>query len=122
MGSVPISGIFQAGNFIMNGYTPTILTPATSPLYHAEMKLMNQGVQHASPKHIIAQSIWVGLAVLGTDGSVCDDVATYSWVLSTTNDNIGPDVKGGSFLPPSAEYNAQYSKCPKAATLYAGLT
>ena len=63
---------------------------------------------------------WTGRP--GTDGSICDDIATYSWVLSTTNDAIGPDVKGGGFLPPSAEHTTQYSKRPKAAALYASLT
>jgi hypothetical protein len=84
---------------------------------------MNCGVQCTSPKHVIAQSIWNGLAILGTDRSVCDDMATYSWVLSTTNDDIQPDIKGGGFLPPSAEYTTHYSKCCEvAALLYASLT
>jgi hypothetical protein len=59
---------------------------------------------------------------MGTDGSVTDDIATYSWVISITTLNITTDVKGGGFLPPTAQYLNPYSKCPEAAALFAGLT
>jgi hypothetical protein len=73
---------------------------------------MNRGVLCASPKHTIAQSLWNGQAILGTDSSVHDNIATYSWVLSTTNKTIGPDVKGGGFLPPSAVHTGHYPTEP----------
>ena len=56
-----------------------------------------------------------------TDGSVKDDIATYSWILSTTNDNIGPDIKGSGLLPPSALYAHHASKHLEAAALYVAL-
>ena len=120
-GCIPISGTFQSGNFVINGHAPIIPSPTTTSPYPVEMRLMNRGVLRASPKHTIAQSLWNGQAILGTDGSVNDNIATYSWVLSTTNEIIGPDVKGGGFLPSSAEHADHYSKRPEAAALYAGL-
>jgi hypothetical protein len=51
--------------------------------------------------NVIAQAIRDGQAILGTDGSVTDDIATYSWVLSLTTTNVTADVKGGGFLPPN---------------------
>ena len=77
--------------------------------------------QYTSPLPIIAQAIWDGHAILGTDGSVRHGVATYAWVLSTTDLLIEADVKGGGFLPPTARYADPYSKRPEAAALYAAL-
>jgi hypothetical protein len=74
------------------------------------------------PRSVIAQAIWDGLAILGTDGSVKGDTATYSWILSTTIDTINPDVTGGGLLPSPATYTDHYSKRPEAAALYAGLS
>jgi hypothetical protein len=95
-------------------------TPTPTPL--TGMHLLNHGVQYHTPFPIIAQSIWDGHAILGTDGSVHGDVATYAWILSTTENNVEADVKGGSFLPPTAQYTDPYSKCPEAAALLARLT
>ena len=62
------------------------------------------------------------MALVGSDGSVKNGVATYAWELSTTNLCIEADVKGGGFLPPTAQYAEHQSKCPEAAALYAALT
>ena len=59
---------------------------------------------------------------MGTDGSIKNGVATYAWVLSTTNLYIEADVKGGGFLPPTAQYAEHQSKHLEAAALYAALT
>jgi len=83
---------------------------------------MNRGICSRVPLHIIAQAIWEGQAILGTDGSVTGDVATYSWVLSTDYNDINADVKGGGFLPTMAEYLDPYSKQPEAMVLFAALT
>jgi hypothetical protein len=83
---------------------------------------MQRGVHTNIPRPIIAQSIWDGLAIMGTDGSVKDDTATFSWIISTTNDTINPDVTGGGLLPPPATYTDHYSKRPEAAALFAGLS
>jgi hypothetical protein len=69
----------------------------------------------------VAQAIWEGQAILGTDGSVRADVATYAWVLAVNKDGIEANVKGGGLLPRSAQYMQPYSKRPEAAALYASL-
>ena len=97
-------------------YPPVQMNPATT-----DRQLMLRGIQHTTPLHIAAQSLWDGQAILATDGSIKDDIATYAWVLSTTNDAIGPDIKGGGLLPPSAPYANHASKCLEAAALYAAL-
>ena len=66
----------------------------TNPEQLIEMTLMNCGTLTTTPEAIVAQAIWDGQAIMGTDGSVKDDVATYSWIISTMTDEIGADVKG----------------------------
>ena len=97
-----------------------MISPPTNPATN-DRQLMLRGTQHTTLLHIAAQSLWDGQAILATDGSVKDDVATYAWVISTTNDTVGPDIKGGSLLPPSAPYANCASKRPEAAALYAAL-
>jgi hypothetical protein len=83
---------------------------------------MNRGVHTTIPENVIAQAIWDSQAIMGTDGSVKEDIATYSWVISITYFGVNADVKGGGFLPPTAQYLDPYSKRPEAAALFAGLT
>ena len=121
IGCIPVTGNFQAGQFIIDGslsftHSPISMNPATN-----DRQLMLRGTQHTTPLHIATQSLWDGQAILATDGSVKDDIATYAWVLSMTNDTIGPDIKGGGLLPPSAPYANYASKRPEAAALYAAL-
>ena len=59
---------------------------------------------------------------MGTDGSVQDPMATYSFVISISQPDVTPEVKGGGFLPTTAQYLDPYSKRPEAAALLAGLT
>jgi hypothetical protein len=121
-GCLPISGTLQAGFFVTSGYA-TITSPTPHPSAQLnEMQIMHRGVQTTTPCPVIAQSIWDGLAIMGTDGSVKEDTATYSWIISTTQDEIHPDVKGGGLLPPPAMYTDHYSKRPEAAALFAGLS
>jgi hypothetical protein len=63
---------------------------------------MHRGIQTSVPLSTIAEALWAGQAVLGTDGSVIGQKATYSWILSTTLDVIIADACGGGFLPPPA--------------------
>ena len=84
---------------------------------------MHHGTHHHTPLPITAQAIWDGQAILATDGSVKWNRATYTKIISTTNDTIGQDVTGGSLLPPSSAPYAQHaSKLSEAAALYAALT
>jgi hypothetical protein len=61
----------------------------------------------------VARAIWEGKAIMGTDGSVQDPIATYLFVISISQTNV---------KPPTAQYLDPYSKCPEAAALLAGLT
>jgi hypothetical protein len=72
--------------------------------------------------NVIAQAIWDGQAIMGTDGSIKAKIATYSWVLSLTSTNATTNVQGGRFLPPTAQYLQPYSKRPDAAVLFASLS
>jgi hypothetical protein len=122
MGSLPVTGDYQNGQFIISGYAT-----AAPPIQHTtetmhEMRLMNRGTQTTLTHEDIAQSIWDGQAIMGTDGSVTGDIATYAWVISTNAFNIEADVMGGGFLPPTAKYMTPYSKRPEAAALFAGLS
>jgi hypothetical protein len=96
---------------------------ATIPEHVLEMKNMNHRVMQNEMCKTIARAIWEGKAILmGTDGSVQDPIATYSFVISISQPDIKPCVKGGGFLPPTAQYLDPYSKRPEAAVLLAGLT
>jgi hypothetical protein len=53
--------------------------------------------------------------------AVQDRIATYSFAISISQTDVRPCVKGGGFLPPTAQYLDPYSKCPEAAALLAGL-
>ena len=92
------------------------MNPATN-----DRQIMLRGLQYNTLLNIAAQAIWDGQAILATDGSVKNEIATYAWVLSTTNDVIGLDIKGGGLLPPSAPYTNHASKHPEAAVLYMAL-
>jgi len=86
LGCIPTSFNHQAGYLITSGYAKLATPPSHTPAQHAELLLMNRGIQTNIPRPIIAQAIWDGLAIMGTDGSVKDDTATYSWI-STTNED-----------------------------------
>ena len=65
---------------------------------------MHHGTHCHTPLPITTQAIWDGQAILATDGLVKQNIATYAWIISTTNNTIGQDVTGGGLLPPSAPY------------------
>ena len=114
--------MFQSGSFIINGYVKWIAAPVTPPaLYNPDLQTIHRGTQTSVPLAQIAEALWNGQAVLGTDGSVIGQKATYSWILSTTSDVIVADARGGGFLPPPARYTEYSSKRPEGAAIYAGL-
>jgi hypothetical protein len=81
---------------------------------------MNRGVWQDEMSETIARAIWEGKAIMGTDGSVQDPVATYSFVISISRTDVKPNVRDGGFLPLTAQYLDPYSKRPEAAALLAG--
>jgi hypothetical protein len=82
---------------------------------------MHRGIQTSVFLATIAEALWAGQAVLGTDDSVIKQKATYSWILSTTLDVIVADAHGGGFLPLPARYTEHSLKRPEGAAIYAGL-
>jgi hypothetical protein len=82
---------------------------------------MNRGVLTNVPRESIAKAIWEGIAIMGTDGSVRDQLATYSFVISLSQTNIATCAKGGGFLPITALYLDPYSQLTEAAALFSGL-
>jgi hypothetical protein len=95
---------------------------AIRPAHIREMKIMNRNVLHNVQLEEVANAIWEGKAIMGTDGSVRDPTATYSFVISISRTDVKTNVKGGGYLPPTAKYLDPYSKRPEAAALLAGLT
>jgi hypothetical protein len=91
-GCVPVSSSFQSGSFIISGFSTFTHPTETIPEQLIEMRLMNCGVHTTLPMNVIAQAIWDGQAILGMDGSVTDDIATYSWVFSLTTTNVTADT------------------------------
>ena len=86
------------------------------------MRYMNRGVLYNTPRALIAKAIWEGTAIMGTDGSVRDPIATYSYVISLSQEAVSVSVKGGGFLPPTAQYLDPYSNQTEAAALLAGIS
>jgi hypothetical protein len=114
--------MFQAGRFIISSYAKWLPTPTIPSFAHRpDIPLLHRGVKVEVPLAYVAQSIWEGYAVLGTDGSVTPTQSTYSWILSTSPNTISADVRGGGRLPQPAQYADESSKRPKAAAIYASL-
>jgi hypothetical protein len=84
------------------------------------MQFMKRGVLYNTPQALTAKAIREGTAIMGTDGSVWDPIATYSFVTSLLQEAVALSVKGNRFLPPTAQYLNQYSNHTKAAALLAG--
>jgi hypothetical protein len=82
------------------------------------MKKMNRNIERNVESKTIARAIWEGKAIMGTDGSVRDPTATYSFVISISRTDVKTNVRGGGFLPPTAKYLDPYSKRPEAAALH----
>jgi hypothetical protein len=93
----------QSGSFLINGYVKWTAAPDTpSTLYTPDLQKMHRGIQKSVSLATIAEALWARQVVLGADGSVIGEKATYSWILSTTLDVIVADARGGGFLPPPA--------------------
>jgi hypothetical protein len=84
--------------------------PESFPTISKQMRRMNHGVLTNVPKETIAKAIWEGQAIMGTDGFVCDPLATYSFVISLSQIKVATCAKGGGFLPTTAKYLDPYSQ------------
>jgi hypothetical protein len=84
------------------------------------MQYMNRGVLY---RELVAKAIWERMAIMGTDGSVRDPIATSSFVISLSQEAVAVSVKGGRFLPPTAQqYLDPYSNRTEAAALLTGIS
>jgi hypothetical protein len=74
---------------------------ATIPENVLEMKNMKRGVHQNKLSETIARAVlWEGKAItMGTDNSVQDPFATYSFVISISRTDVKTNVKGSGFLP-----------------------
>jgi hypothetical protein len=84
---------------------------------------MLRGYQRTTPLQEIAESIWQGNAIVGTDGSAANDHGTYSFVILTNIANESPmlSVKCRGNLPNLAEYIDMDSHHPEGAAHFSAL-
>jgi hypothetical protein len=84
---------------------------------------MLRGYQRMTSLQEIAESIWQGIAIVGTDGSTANDHGTYSFVILTDITNESPmlSVKCRGNLPNLAKYINMDSHHPKGAALFSAL-
>jgi hypothetical protein len=101
--------------------TTRIQIQNNNPLSNKYMRRMNRGVLTNVPRESIAKAIWEGTAIMGTDGSVRDQLANCSFVISLSQTNVATCAKGGGFLPITALYLDPYSQLTEAAALFSGL-
>jgi hypothetical protein len=84
---------------------------------------MLRGYQRMTSLQEIAESIWQGNTIVGTNGSAANDHGTYSFVILTNIANESPmlSVKCGGNLPNLAEYIDMNSHHPKRVALISAL-
>jgi hypothetical protein len=84
---------------------------------------MLRGYQQTMSLQTIAESIWQGDVIVGTDGSAANDHSTYSFVIliNITRESPTVSVRCGGNLPNLAEYINMDSHHPEAAALFSAL-
>jgi hypothetical protein len=84
---------------------------------------MLRGYQRTMSLRIVAESIWRGDAIVGTNGSAANDHGTYSFVILTNIASESPtvSVKCGGNLPNLTEYIDMDSHHSEAAALFSTL-
>jgi hypothetical protein len=100
--AVPISGKFEAGYFLPDnteGTADVIPLPIIDQPPWEDRIL--RGYQRTTSLREIAESIWQGNAIVGTDGSAANNHGTYSFVIFTDIANESPtlSVKCGGKYP-----------------------
>jgi hypothetical protein len=90
---VPISGKFEASCFLRDNTEGTAdvvpLPVIDQPPWEDRML---QGYQRKTSLWEIAESIWRGNAIVGTDGSAANDHGTYSFIILTNIANKSPTL------------------------------
>jgi hypothetical protein len=89
---------------------------------------VNQGVLYSEihfgiTMNQLTQAIWDGNVLIGTDGSVLNNKATYATVIIIDLDNENPTfaASAGGKLPSLAKFIDMDSHQPEAAALFASL-
>jgi hypothetical protein len=121
--AVPISGRFETGFFVPNSnVTADVVDSLPDEVLQREERMF-RGRRRYVPYRDIAEAIWKGKAIVGTDGLASNDNGTYSFVILIDTDAKPPTVafKCGGNLPPLAEYLDMDSHRPEAAALYTAL-
>jgi hypothetical protein len=82
---------------------------------------MLRGYQHTVPLSEVADVIWHGNAIIGSNGSAVNNHSTYSFVIliDTHTDSPQMAIQCSGNLPILAEYIDMDSHRPEAAALYA---
>ena len=120
--ATPITGRMESGHFTADGPSNWTSPPDQDDAPTTDLNRMLRNVRYQRPLEAIADSIWKGKAMFGTDGSVLKGHATYSFIISTDDTNINADVTGGGHLPPPAQFIDWDSHRLEAAAAYALLT
>jgi hypothetical protein len=124
----PISGHFEQGFFITDSNEASSYTaPPPEIDEHKTMEgqmFWSHHIHNDFTPNDIAQAIWTGKAIIGTDGSVLNDNATYGVsILIQQEDEEQPkiaiSVRGK--LPHLAKFTDMDSHQPEAAALFAAL-
>jgi hypothetical protein len=122
--AVPISSKFEAGYFLPDNTEGTVdvVPPPVIDQPPWEDQML-RGYQRMTSLQEIAEPIWQGNVIVGTDGSAANDHGTYSFVIPTNIANESPmlSVKCGGNLPNLAEYIDMDSHCPEGAALFYAL-
>jgi hypothetical protein len=119
----PISGKFEQGFFIpdnLDGTADVVNPPPNNePTWERQML---HGYRFL-PLRDIADAIWQGDAIVGSDGSAANDNGIYGFSILTNILDGPPTValKCGGNLPTLTDYIDMDLHCPKGAGLYAAL-
>jgi hypothetical protein len=123
--AILISGSFTQGHFIADTTITTgfCTPPAPTDTQALRTEAMLRGTRLFVPPEEIAQSIWKGTTLFGTDGSVSGEQGTYAIVLFINTDSPEPTtaMKLGGWMNPLAPHLDLDSHRPEAAALYAAL-
>jgi len=82
---------------------------------------MLRGTRFHVPPQVLANALWNGDAIIGTDGSVRDEHGSYAFVILINLHQDEPTlaVRSGGWMSPTAEFIDLASHRPEAAALYA---
>jgi hypothetical protein len=121
---VPISAKFNAGYFLPDhseGTADVVPPPIIDQPPWEDWML--RGYQRTTSLWEIAESIWQGNTIVGTNGSAANYHGTYSFVILTYITNKSPtlSVKCGGNLPTLAEYIDMDSHCQKGVAIFSTL-